>query len=86
MTEPVFKAPPKYPVQEWKVPSSTTDEIYTVGLWFDYKLSCTCIRFRMKRDTCKHIQAKRLELESLYGSIYNYCQKLKEDKKQQKNV
>lgn len=74
----VVKAQAKYPVQEWKIPASESDEIWVLGLWGDYKFTCTCWGYQRKKETCKHIRAKRLELESLYGSIFNYCQMLKE--------
>lgn len=82
MNSPVLRVESKFPAQEWKVKSAKTDNIYTLELWGDHRFRCTCPRFMYHgNQTCKHIQAKRHEIENLYGNIHNYLEMLKERKK-----
>lgn len=81
MSEPVLRAEAKYPLQEWYIPTSKEpQENWVVGLWSDYKFTCTCPSYKFKDRFCKHTQAERLELESLYGSIFNYVRTIKKNK------
>ena len=42
------------PLKQWKIKSSSTEEIYNVRLWKDNYFSCECLGFQF-RKICKHI-------------------------------
>ena len=41
-------------LKQWKIRSSSTEEIYNVRLWKNDYFSCECLGFQF-RKTCKHI-------------------------------
>ena len=45
-------------VKRWKVPSDSSDSIYTVAVDYDGKFGCSCPQWKFRRRTggdCKHI-------------------------------
>lgn len=70
----VLKILGKYPLQEWDYKSK--DDTWKVGLWGDYRFTCTCPNYLYRGHSCKHTRDRRASIEQLYGSVYNYVQKL----------
>ena len=70
----MFKWLGKNPVKVWRVESShlhpdTGDKVYySVELWGDNKLECSCLAGQFKKK-CKHKEKKEVELIKEFGSI-----------------
>ena len=60
----------KYPLKSWNVPSRSSQSVfYTIDLWGDAKLTCSCPNSIFNRKVCRHIKEKEEELRASFGGI-----------------
>ncbi len=78
----IYHSQPKI-TKEWMEKSSKGNEHWTISLYDNGMFKCNCPSYSFgAKHFCKHTQSKRLETESLYGSVNNYIKMLKEYNKE----
>ncbi len=66
-------------IKQWTINGKDAFSVYIITLFDDGHLECTCKGYTYGgKHFCKHTQAKRSELEDMWGSLNIYLKQLKE--------
>lgn len=75
------------PIKHWKIQGTKPFDLWTVSLFEDGHLECTCPSWSWgSKHFCKHTQNKRLELEQVFGSVSNFIKQVKDYGKEQQHL